>query len=239
MIMCVNKKKQNWCEILAKINIKKCCLAGHTVDCCTKCQATKVEQPNSHIWQHAEKIKVIGMEKREFLEIKELLLLLQAVTCQREELEWAAPLHLFSSWSKSGLKNKEKEGEEECGQPSSIFDWTLILHSCIQIIFYEDRDFQGRSYECDADCPDMHPHFNRCNSIKVESGCWVLYEKPNYNGYQYVLTRGEYPDYQHWMGFNDTIRSCRTFFYVSEYFLIILNALGIVRTKVFALWESN
>lgn len=111
----------------------------------------------------------------------------------------------------------------------------LFLHSCIQIIFYEDRDFQGCSYECNSDCPDMHPHFNRCNSIKVECGCWVLYEKPNYNGYQYVLTRGEYPDYQHWMGFNDTIRSCRTFSYVSEYFLIIFNALG----KIFALWESN
>lgn len=85
-----------------------------------------------------------------------------------------------------------------------------------QIIFYEDRNFQGRSYECDADCPDMHPHFSRCNSIKVESGCWVLYEKPNYTGYQYVLTRGEYPDYQCWMGYNDTIRSCRTFSYVSK-----------------------
>lgn len=62
----------------------------------------------------------------------------------------------------------------------------------------------------------MHPHFSRCNSIKVESGCWVLYEKPNYSGYQYVLTRGEYPDYQRWMGYNDTIRSCRTFSYVSR-----------------------
>ncbi|AWP13644.1 putative gamma-crystallin M2-like [Scophthalmus maximus] len=85
-----------------------------------------------------------------------------------------------------------------------------------KITFYEDRNFQGRSYECDTDCPDMHPHFSRCNSIKVESGCWVLYEKPNYTGYQYVLTRGEYPDYQRWMGYNDTIRSCRTFSYTSE-----------------------
>ncbi|XP_041935891.1 gamma-crystallin M2-like isoform X1 [Alosa sapidissima] len=84
-----------------------------------------------------------------------------------------------------------------------------------KITFYEDRNFQGRSYECDADCPDMHPHFSRCNSIRVESGCWVLYERPNYSGYQYVLTRGEYPEYQHWMGYNDSIRSCRTFNYTS------------------------
>lgn len=92
----------------------------------------------------------------------------------------------------------------------------LCSLSWTQITFYEDRNFQGRSYECDTDCPDMNPHFSRCNSIKVDSGCWVLYEKPNYTGYQYVLTRGEYPDYQRWMGYNDTIRSCRTFSYVSK-----------------------
>lgn len=62
----------------------------------------------------------------------------------------------------------------------------------------------------------MHPHLSRCNSIRVESGFWVLYERPNYAGYQYVLTRGEYPEYQRWMGYNDTIRSCRTFSYVSS-----------------------
>uniref|UniRef100_A0A8D0CKJ9 Gamma-crystallin M2-like n=1 Tax=Scleropages formosus TaxID=113540 RepID=A0A8D0CKJ9_SCLFO len=73
-----------------------------------------------------------------------------------------------------------------------------------------ERDFQGRSHECMSDCADLHSYFNRCNSIRVESaGCWVLYERPNYMGYQYILTPGEYPDYQHWMGFNDSIRSCR------------------------------
>ncbi|XP_041118279.1 gamma-crystallin M2-like isoform X2 [Polyodon spathula] len=78
-----------------------------------------------------------------------------------------------------------------------------------KIIFYEDRSFQGRCYECSSDCPDLHSFFSRCNSIRVESGCWVLYERPNYTGYQYVLTRGEYPDYQRWMGFNESIKSCR------------------------------
>ncbi|KAJ8415075.1 hypothetical protein AAFF_G00007730 [Aldrovandia affinis] len=84
-----------------------------------------------------------------------------------------------------------------------------------KIIFYEDKNFQGRSYESDTDCPDMHTHFSHCNSIRVESGCWVLYERPNYMGFQYVLTRGEYPDYQRWMGYNDNIRSCRIFSYAS------------------------
>lgn len=77
-----------------------------------------------------------------------------------------------------------------------------------QIIFYEDRSFQGRSYECSSECSDLHSHFNRCNSIRVESGDWMVYERPNYMGYQYFLRRGEYPDYQRWMGFNDCVRSC-------------------------------
>ncbi|XP_072434925.1 gamma-crystallin S-1-like isoform X1 [Chiloscyllium punctatum] len=80
-----------------------------------------------------------------------------------------------------------------------------------QIIFYEDRNFQGRHYECSSDCADLSPYFSRCNSIRVESDWWVLYERPNYMGYQYVLTRGEYPDYQRWMGFNDCVRSCRSY----------------------------
>ncbi|XP_051787364.1 gamma-crystallin M2-like isoform X2 [Erpetoichthys calabaricus] len=78
-----------------------------------------------------------------------------------------------------------------------------------KIIFYEDRNFQGRYYECSSDCTDLHSYFSRCNSIRVESGCWMVYERPNYMGYQYFLRRGEYPDYQRWMGYSDYIRSCR------------------------------
>ncbi|KAJ8386578.1 hypothetical protein AAFF_G00169040 [Aldrovandia affinis] len=78
-----------------------------------------------------------------------------------------------------------------------------------KIIFYEDREFQGRHYECSSDCADLQAHFSRCNSIRVASGCWVAYEKPSYGGYQYMLPQGEYPDYQRWAGFNDCIRSCR------------------------------
>ncbi|XP_067112542.1 gamma-crystallin M2-like [Osmerus mordax] len=78
-----------------------------------------------------------------------------------------------------------------------------------KIIFFEDKNFQGRHYECSSDCPELNTHFSRCNSIRVESGSWVLYERPNFTGYQYILTRGEFPDYQRWMGYNDNIRSCR------------------------------
>ncbi|XP_075464621.1 gamma-crystallin 1-like isoform X2 [Ascaphus truei] len=77
-----------------------------------------------------------------------------------------------------------------------------------KIIFYEDKNFQGHSYECSSDDNDLHSHFSRCNSIRVENGNWMLYEQANNMGHQYFLKRGAYPDFQHWMGFNDSISSC-------------------------------
>ncbi|XP_061092644.1 gamma-crystallin S-1-like [Conger conger] len=78
-----------------------------------------------------------------------------------------------------------------------------------KIIFYEDRNFGGRHYECSSDCADFSSYFSRCNSIRVESGCFMIYERANYMGHQYFMSRGEYPDYQRWMGMSDSIRSCR------------------------------
>ncbi|XP_071391185.1 crystallin, gamma S4 [Centroberyx affinis] len=78
-----------------------------------------------------------------------------------------------------------------------------------KIVFYEDKDFQGRSYDCKGDSADLCGYFRRCNSVKVEGGWWVLYERPNYMGYQYIIGPGKYNDYQRWMGFNNCVRSCR------------------------------
>ncbi|NXL01127.1 CRGB protein, partial [Mesembrinibis cayennensis] len=76
------------------------------------------------------------------------------------------------------------------------------------ITFFKDRDFEGCSCETTTDQPDLQAHLNCCNSAKVETGYWMIYERPNYIGHQYFLRKGEHPDYQHWMGFNDAIRSC-------------------------------
>uniref|UniRef100_A0A3B4G6E9 Gamma-crystallin M3-like n=1 Tax=Pundamilia nyererei TaxID=303518 RepID=A0A3B4G6E9_9CICH len=78
-----------------------------------------------------------------------------------------------------------------------------------KIIFYEDRNFQGRSYECMSDCPDMSSYLSRCHSCRVESGCFMVYDRPNYMGNQYFMRRGEYADYMSMMGMSDGIRSCR------------------------------
>ncbi|XP_037600987.1 gamma-crystallin D isoform X2 [Cebus imitator] len=78
-----------------------------------------------------------------------------------------------------------------------------------KITLYEDRGFQGRHYECSSDHPNLQPFLSRCNSVRVDSGCWMLYEQPNYSGLQYFLRRGDYADHQQWMGLSDSVRSCR------------------------------
>ncbi|XP_043377889.1 gamma-crystallin S isoform X2 [Chelonia mydas] len=82
------------------------------------------------------------------------------------------------------------------------------MKDCV-ITFYEEKHFQGRRYECDSDCPDFHTYLSRCNSIRVEGGAWVVYERPNFAGNMFVLTHGEYPEYQRWMGLNDRLSSCK------------------------------
>ena len=85
-----------------------------------------------------------------------------------------------------------------------------FLHLLVfQVTFYEDKNFLGRCYECDSDCPDFHTYLSRCNSIRVDGGTWVAYERPNFSGNMYVLKHGEYPDYHHWMGLNDRLGSCK------------------------------
>ncbi|XP_060007302.1 gamma-crystallin A-like isoform X1 [Lagenorhynchus albirostris] len=84
-----------------------------------------------------------------------------------------------------------------------------------KITVYEDWGFQGRCYECSSDCPNLQPYVSRCNSIRVDSSCWMLYERPNYQGHQYFLWRGDYPNYQQWMGLNDSVHPCHTIPYMS------------------------
>uniref|UniRef100_A0A8C5EB33 Gamma-crystallin M1-like n=1 Tax=Gouania willdenowi TaxID=441366 RepID=A0A8C5EB33_GOUWI len=73
-------------------------------------------------------------------------------------------------------------------------------------------NFQGRSYECMSDCSDMSSYLSRCQSCRVESGCFMVYERPNYMGNQFFMRRGEYTDMQRLTSMGmmfDSIRSCR------------------------------
>ncbi|KAJ0070068.1 hypothetical protein NL108_002387 [Boleophthalmus pectinirostris] len=77
-----------------------------------------------------------------------------------------------------------------------------------KIIFFEEKDFCGHHHECSGDCPDLMCFFNQCKSIRVTSGCFMIYERPNYTGNQYCLRSGDYPDI-HSLGPSESVSSCR------------------------------
>ncbi|XP_068602437.1 gamma-crystallin M2-like [Brachionichthys hirsutus] len=77
-----------------------------------------------------------------------------------------------------------------------------------KIIFYEGKCFSGCRFECSNGCTDLTYLPNQCNSIRVESGSFMIYEKPNYDGNQYYLKKGDYPDLHCWMGASDSVQSC-------------------------------
>ncbi|XP_062293007.1 gamma-crystallin M2-like [Scomber scombrus] len=86
---------------------------------------------------------------------------------------------------------------------------TKSMNMMSKVIFYEDKNFQGRSYECMNDCADMSSYLSRCHSCRVERGCFMVYDRSNYMGNQYFMRRGEYADCMSMMGMSDCIRSCR------------------------------
>ncbi|KAL1281481.1 hypothetical protein QQF64_000284, partial [Cirrhinus molitorella] len=103
----------------------------------------------------------------------EVLVRVYCDTTDREVVEEAEKC--FKAWCKSNF-----------GLPSNI-------------IFYEDKYFQGEQYNCSDACPNLQDSkLKSCSSIYVESGTWLLYEQSNYNGMPHILTRGEYPNYQFW-----------------------------------------
>ncbi|XP_073330468.1 gamma-crystallin-2-like [Pagrus major] len=96
-----------------------------------------------------------------------------------------------------------------------------------KILFYEERDFQGKSYECNCDSADLQHYIRRCNSFKVERGWWVLYEYKNHTGRQILLGPGEFRDIE--SGFDFLFESCR----------VVKNAKGPYKLMLFDLPNFN
>lgn len=56
----------------------------------------------------------------------------------------------------------------------------------------------------------------RVNSIRVQSGAWICFDQPDYQGQQMVLEVGDYPEFHRWNSINDHMGSCRPIHMVSE-----------------------
>ncbi|ELW70792.1 Gamma-crystallin B [Tupaia chinensis] len=91
----------------------------------------------------------------------------------------------------------------------SIFGGGNALHVPRLALCRSPSTRTGASRAAATNAAATAPTCRTTSAAATPSGCWMLYERPNYQGYQYFLRRGEYPDYQQWMGFSDSIRSCR------------------------------
>ncbi|CAK6440796.1 unnamed protein product [Pipistrellus nathusii] len=83
-------------------------------------------------------------------------------------------------------------------------------------VVYGAPGFQGQSWEVSRDIynlqqpEDSHsPQLASVGSLRVLGGCWVGYEKEGFRGHQYLLEEGEYPDWSHWGGYDETLTSLR------------------------------
>ncbi|XP_074842420.1 gamma-crystallin N [Carettochelys insculpta] len=80
-----------------------------------------------------------------------------------------------------------------------------------KITFYEGKYFTGRKLEVCGNCDNFQDRgfTNRVNSICVQSGAWICFELPNFQGQQYILEHGEYADFHCWNSHNDHMGACR------------------------------
>ncbi|XP_077594123.1 beta-crystallin A4 [Stigmatopora nigra] len=75
-----------------------------------------------------------------------------------------------------------------------------MTHHCTKfsghwkIVVFDEECFQGRRHEFTSDCVNiMDMGMETVRSLRVESGAWVGYEHASFQGQQFILERGEYP----------------------------------------------
>ncbi|XP_075453663.1 beta/gamma crystallin domain-containing protein 1 isoform X2 [Ascaphus truei] len=91
-----------------------------------------------------------------------------------------------------------------------------------KIIIYEKALFEGRHVELeeeiltlkdldslDASGGEEVLSLATVGSMRVLSGLWVGYEKPGFEGHQYLLEEGDYGEWNQWGGYNGFLQSLR------------------------------
>ncbi|XP_026582448.1 beta/gamma crystallin domain-containing protein 1 isoform X1 [Pseudonaja textilis] len=92
-----------------------------------------------------------------------------------------------------------------------------------KVIVYEKPFFEGKHIELDSELTALAKEGDRTEeseelenelltsigSIKVKGGIWVAYEKPGFEGHQYLLEEGEYQKWPDWGGYDEQLQSLR------------------------------
>ncbi|XP_063245802.1 beta/gamma crystallin domain-containing protein 1 isoform X2 [Prinia subflava] len=87
-----------------------------------------------------------------------------------------------------------------------------------KVIVYEKPFFEGRHVEIESEIFMLDEKesedktrlpLTSVGSVKVQGGVWVAYEKPGFEGHQYLLEEGAYRDWTDWGGYDEEVQSLR------------------------------
>ncbi|XP_065591455.1 beta/gamma crystallin domain-containing protein 1 [Cyrtonyx montezumae] len=87
-----------------------------------------------------------------------------------------------------------------------------------KVVIYEKPFFEGRHVEVESEIFMLNDKeseektqlsLTSVGSMKVLGGVWVAYEKPGFEGHQYLLEEGEYRDWTDWGGYDEELQSLR------------------------------
>ncbi|XP_054249122.1 beta/gamma crystallin domain-containing protein 1 [Indicator indicator] len=87
-----------------------------------------------------------------------------------------------------------------------------------KVIVYEKPLFEGRHVEIESEILMLDDKESEektrlplasVGSLKVLGGVWVAYEKPGFEGHQYLLEEGAYQDWRDWGGYDEKLQSLR------------------------------
>uniref|UniRef100_A0A663LS74 Crystallin beta-gamma domain containing 1 n=1 Tax=Athene cunicularia TaxID=194338 RepID=A0A663LS74_ATHCN len=87
-----------------------------------------------------------------------------------------------------------------------------------KVIIYEKPFFEGRHVEMESEVVMLDDKESEdktrlplpsVGSMKVLGGLWVAYEKPGFEGHQYLLEEGAYQDWTDWGGYDEELQSLR------------------------------
>ncbi|XP_060106167.1 beta-crystallin A4 [Heteronotia binoei] len=69
------------------------------------------------------------------------------------------------------------------------------------LVAWGEPSFQGQQHEFTSECEDIAACGLECiGSARIESGTWVGFEHPGFQGQQFVLEQGDYPCWEAWAG---------------------------------------
>ncbi|XP_022611168.1 beta-crystallin A1-like [Seriola lalandi dorsalis] len=70
-----------------------------------------------------------------------------------------------------------------------------------KVSVFDREHFQGKCLEFTSECCSIHDcGLDNIRSIRVESGAWVGFEHHDFQGQQFILERGEYPNWEAFSG---------------------------------------